>query len=626
MSIRRNNGFFFLITTTLIFISLISAHYLNKRHQLINANITQTANDALHQLTYSEYEYDGARTQLASIVELLSQGLNLYEYVLNPTEPNQHLVERGWASVARNQKWYTQIRFINTQGKEAIQLDYSRADGSVESNHHYQDISDRAFFKYAETLKEGEVGHWSIDLEMENGQYTIPYRPALRIISPVTTKGKRYGYLVLNVDVEYLVSRLNFAATDEFAPEFINENGFYLLSSVSNKIFGHLLEERKAFNFKSLYPDAWLVMESKKNGFVLDQGNLFVFNKVSIAPNQYIYMVVHIDPESLYQRSQASVNDLFLEGLFFILLVLTFTIPITVAMFYYRKRSSESQLARAALSGMSAVLISDREHLAIKINDEFTKLTGLNFEQVEFKDAIRNLLGSAHDDIYQQMLKIVMEQGVWEGEISFTPLEKTEQVTAIMRVQSVCTHASKVSYYISSIVDITERKALEHQLRRLSEKDALTNLWNRRKFEAELSNSAKQVERYPNAIHGCLALLDIDHFKRVNDELGHDEGDRVISVVGKSLLLLLRETDFIARIGGEEFAILMPHTPLSEAKLALNRLREGIELDDNIPITVSIGLTKLSADTKHCYKVADNALYQSKSQGRNRISVWDEEQ
>jgi diguanylate cyclase (GGDEF)-like protein len=189
-----------------------------------------------------------------------------------------------------------------------------------------------------------------------------------------------------------------------------------------------------------------------------------------------------------------------------------------------------------------------------------------------------------------------------------------------MRIQAII-EAGKVSYYITSIVDITERKELENRLRELSEKDSLTHLWNRRKFERELTLQTQLVERYPDDYSVCLCLIDIDYFKRVNDEQGHDQGDKVIVKVSDVLSEKLRVTDFLARIGGEEFAVIMPHTSTPEAQLVVERLRQAIELDESLTITISAGISDLSQDSTRSYKCADIALYESKTLGRNQVSL-----
>ena len=193
--------------------------------------------------------------------------------------------------------------------------------------------------------------------------------------------------------------------------------------------------------------------------------------------------------------------------------------------------------------------------------------------------------------------------------------------TAIMRVQAVKSSSGKVSYFITSLVDITVRKELEVRLRILSERDSLSKLWNRRKFEEQLAYYSRMVERYPGDSQICLALIDIDNFKRINDELGHDEGDRVIARVAAILQESLRTTDFVARVGGEEFAILMPHTSTAEARRVLDRLRIEVQLSGGTKVTVSIGYTDLTGNSTHSYKCADIGLYESKSSGRNTISI-----
>lgn len=132
---------------------------------------------------------------------------------------------------------------------------------------------------------------------------------------------------------------------------------------------------------------------------------------------------------------------------------------------------------------------------------------------------------------------------------------------------------------------------------------------------------SQRIKRYPDSEHVSLALIDIDHFKRINDKYGHDIGDKVIGEVAQTLSTHLRETDIIARIGGEEFAIIMPHTPLDEAEVVVNRLRTAVKLESDLNITVSGGVTDICSKPGDSYKRADIALYESKTLGRNQVNV-----
>ncbi len=179
----------------------------------------------------------------------------------------------------------------------------------------------------------------------------------------------------------------------------------------------------------------------------------------------------------------------------------------------------------------------------------------------------------------------------------------------------------------SIVFDISERKKLEQRLEELSNKDSMTGLANRRHFNIL---AAREIDRGAR-LHSvfALAILDVDHFKRVNDEFGHAVGDRLLISLANILMANLRSIDIVARIGGEEFALLMPHTDLASARLLLDRLREDlaaatIPADDgrSVKFTVSIGVTIQQAgetDIAAMLARADKAMYEAKRLGRNRV-------
>ncbi len=167
------------------------------------------------------------------------------------------------------------------------------------------------------------------------------------------------------------------------------------------------------------------------------------------------------------------------------------------------------------------------------------------------------------------------------------------------------------------------------ELQLLARQDALTGLWNRRAFDEELHKEHKRVHRNDSTL--CLALLDVDHFKRVNDQLSHTVGDEVLKRIADVLKKQCRTVDLIARWGGEEFVILLPDTSLKAAVEVCERLRQKIEalnftdLSPQLNITVSIGLTTSDkVALTQLFSSADRALYKAKSAGRNCLVVDDE--
>ncbi|MCW8332483.1 sensor domain-containing diguanylate cyclase [Vibrio paucivorans] len=604
----------------LVFSLIIFGYYYQRYTTLKQENIQQSAKEALFQLAYSEREYRSLRSQMVSIANLLSHSQSIYDYLIAPTNANKRTLEEVWSSIAVNQKWYTSVRFIDTKGMEKIKVNYSVARNIATPEVMLEDISHRDYFKHALTLADREIGSWGIDLEQDLGEFVIPYTPTLRVMIPVTMMGRRAGYLIINLDVWYLSSRLNYSPNNDFRPEVINEEGFYIASHHGGKLFGDLIERRRDFNIAKQFPDAWLTMNNKKVGYVVEDDTLVAFTKLKLSESQSLRLIIQVSQQQLKQRAARDVNDLYQEAIFVFLLMLLFAVPTTSMLLHYHKRNIESKLARAALNGMSAVMISDKSHRVVMVNEEFCNMTGYRPNQVTNRNLLKILLGERKIEKLIDVLDIVSQRRRWEGELRIKNASGGE-FTVITRIQAVLSANIKVDYYITSFVDISARKELEERLRTLSEKDELTGLWNRRKFESELVKSAQLVERYGAEQAMCLALVDIDHFKRVNDEKGHDEGDRVIRVVGHTLAETLRNTDFIARIGGEEFAIIMPHTSVQEAALVLNRIRQAVEKHSDLTVTVSAGFTDLTSNSNRSYKWADIALYESKDLGRNLVSL-----
>lgn len=164
------------------------------------------------------------------------------------------------------------------------------------------------------------------------------------------------------------------------------------------------------------------------------------------------------------------------------------------------------------------------------------------------------------------------------------------------------------------------------QEREIARRDPLTQLPNRQGFDQRLEQEIARSDRYGQPL--SVALIDVDHFKNVNDQFGHLAGDRVLRILAKEMHSQLRKTDFLARYGGEEFVILLPEADLDNARIAVEKMRQHISQcpfhfqDDPVQITISAGIALRQADEtiEHWLHRADQALYRSKEAGRNRTS------
>jgi len=171
--------------------------------------------------------------------------------------------------------------------------------------------------------------------------------------------------------------------------------------------------------------------------------------------------------------------------------------------------------------------------------------------------------------------------------------------------------------------------ALENaRLYELAITDAMTKLFLKRYFQLRLDDEFKRAERYRGKV--AMAMIDIDHFKRINDTYGHTKGDEVLISVAKSIKENFRDVDIAARYGGEEFSVIMPEVSKEDALIAAERLRKTVESvphelnGKNVVITISIGLAEAPKDAATplaLIEAADAALYRSKETGRNRCTL-----
>ncbi len=189
---------------------------------------------------------------------------------------------------------------------------------------------------------------------------------------------------------------------------------------------------------------------------------------------------------------------------------------------------------------------------------------------------------------------------------------------------------NEIAYMFIYVQDVTEVAIYEHKLIQMNEKDGLTGIYNRRYLELKLKEEFNRHKRYSRDF--SLIMFDIDHFKRVNDEYGHQCGDFVIQSVCSRITSLVRNIDIFARYGGEEFCCMLPETGLEGALQVAERFRKAVEeqenqYDDlNIKVTISLGVSELREEMvspEIIMKKADDALYRAKHEGRNRVEIMD---
>lgn len=294
----------------------------------------------------------------------------------------------------------------------------------------------------------------------------------------------------------------------------------------------------------------------------------------------------------------------------------------------------EQRIAAIAFESQQGMMITDAYSVILRVNKAFTDITG--FAAGEAIGQRTSLLSSGRHDkaFYRDMWAQLNRSGAWEGEI-WNRRRNGEVYPERLSISAVRDEQGLVTHYVAAFMDITFSKAAEDEIRRLAFYDALTGLPNRRLLSDRLGQAMATGAR--NSRHGALMFIDLDDFKNVNDLLGHHNGDLLLQKAGGRLRDLVRETDTVARFGGDEFVVLLadlPEQSVDAAQLA-ERVAEAMLAALNRPyvldgqtrqISASIGIAMFSGSThsiEEMLRRADLSMYESKQKGKNRLQFFD---
>jgi diguanylate cyclase (GGDEF)-like protein/PAS domain S-box-containing protein len=275
-----------------------------------------------------------------------------------------------------------------------------------------------------------------------------------------------------------------------------------------------------------------------------------------------------------------------------------------------------------------AIMITDSKLNIVDVNEAFTTVTRYQREDVLGKNP-HILTSGKHDKaFYEKLWTALKSKGHWEGEI--WNRKKTGEVypewlsiTAVMQAGS-----DEADYYCAIFSDITRRKRAEEKLEAYAYQDPLTGLPNRRTCLIQLDTVMKTAKR--DKTLAAVLFIDLDRFKPINDEYGHHVGDELLKVVSERLQATIREEDIVARIGGDEFLVILKRLRQKEdsvnlAKKLIASITKPIEVEDvtcKIGMSVGIASYPLHAKTaRDLLELADSAMYLSKTKGGNSITL-----
>jgi diguanylate cyclase (GGDEF)-like protein/PAS domain S-box-containing protein len=275
------------------------------------------------------------------------------------------------------------------------------------------------------------------------------------------------------------------------------------------------------------------------------------------------------------------------------------------------------------------IMVTDATPVIVRVNRAFTEVTGYDAAEVQGRNPRILASGRHGHDFYQKMWEAIITHGAWEGEI-WNRRKNGEIYPEVLAISAIRDDHGEVTHYIGIFRDITLRKERETRLQHVFHHDPLTDLPNRVLFLDRLEHSIRRARRLEKQIG--LLFIDLDNFKAINDTAGHLAGDRALQEVATRLTSVVRNMDTVARMGGDEFAILLSDITSHEqvaalATRVLDVLSHPIELTGRAytcrcSIGISLGPLR-DDDSEHLLERADSAMYLAKRSGGGRYAFAD---
>lgn len=557
---------------------------------------------------------------LDSIVKNLSRSATLREFVKHRADDELLRVQDLFVTVTNMNRNIMQLRYIDKNGMEIVRVNKKNRydEASLISMDKLQNKASRDYFKDVSNMKDEKVWYSSFDLNMEHGKVELPYKPTIRVAIPLFDEHQSFeGMLMVNLLTKNLLNSISNSST--FEHYIVDKDGNYIIHP----------DEKYSFNKYTGVPRTINKDFPKNASKILSKGesfeNHYVYRLNDIIKNKDEALLI-LKPKKEYQEQ--FLKDRVISTIYIIILSILASV---LMAFFASKKPSELQralfVANRELKRFASIL--DKYVVSARVKRDSTIAEVSSAFEVSSGYSKEELIGQPmsiirHEDtpmsLYTELWKNVLSDKAWDGEIKNK--KKDGSVFWLeQHIVAVKNESGEVESFLSVSQDITLKKELEV----LSSIDKLTGILNRRKLDEFLDYEVEIAKRHKHDL--SLIIVDIDHFKEVNDTHGHQVGDIVLFEVTKMISSLVRKSDIFGRFGGEEFLIICPHTTEEEALVLSEKLREEVSSYHFNKVgykTISLGIAQLrdEDDAQSLVKKADIALYEAKNSGRNRAIIY----
>ncbi|WP_086479667.1 sensor domain-containing diguanylate cyclase [Oceanospirillum sanctuarii] len=614
--------------------------------------------DGLKSRTAERHQYllDLAESQIHEFILRITQDIqqlsilpSVSEYLALPNAVNRRTLEETFAATSHIYGRYDQIRLLDLKGQELIRVNYHAGGPVAVPQSLLQNKADRYYTREGMQLNPGEFYLSPLDLNVENGEIEKPLKPVIRAVNLLrNSSGKPQALLILNYRAGDFLNNFRALFSHGGRGMLINNDGYWLSNHERMNEWGWQLGQPDK-QISQWNPELWLKIQDSKFGRFDSESEMVSFR--TIQPSSFDKLVdgrfasssglkQDVKIQSWYALVQ-STRDQWLEDAFyhhpavklfiFSLYLATFALIWLFLKHKADKKLNAEQQARYTSELEDLYYNAPIGYLTI---DAETRITNANRKILEYLQYGReDLLGHRLTDIlspdsHKELMAAITTRH--SGELRMEARCKDGSWLPVNSAISSKFDGTALTMSRCSVQDISLQMELEQRLRNLANTDALTGAYNRRYTEILFLEALEHLADGDLGGELSILVLDIDHFKAINDNYGHGAGDEVLVAFTKLCLQCIGSKGHFSRFGGEEFLVLMPQSDSAQAVRLAEKIRQEteklvVETSDRreVRFTVSIGIAVYQHSSHEnldqLIHRADEKLYEAKRSGRNRV-------
>lgn len=548
-----------------------------------------------------------------NIVKSLANNEIIKDFSTNKNTHKKEDLEILFLAIANSNNVIMQARLIDKNGKEIIRVDRNKEnqEAFLVDKLSLQDKSQREYFKTLSISPKNTIWHSKLDLNIENDKVEIPYKPTFRVAIPLFEEDKFTGIVIVNVLMNNLLQAISTSSV--FEHYIVDKDGNYILHPNDEFSFNKYKNINR--NLKDDFEDG------------LNTKGIYIYQLKDALKNDDSAMMI-LKTKKNYHKELLSVKF----NIAIIVLSLTVALSLLMALFVSKTPTKlQEKLLKAyeKLDEFTSILNkyvitakTKPDSTIVEVSDAFTKVSGYSKNELIGKSI--SIIKHPEQDrkIIKDLWINISNKQVWIGNIKNKKKSGEEYWLEQTIIPKLDEDKKNIESFLSISIDITAKMELE----KMASIDKLTDIYNRRMIDQFLQVEIEIASRHNEEL--SLMIIDIDHFKHVNDNYGHLVGDMVLSQLSKIISDNIRNSDIFGRYGGEEFLIICPKTNKDNAFILAEKLRIVVNeftFDEVGHKTVSIGIADFQKDDtiESLFKKADRALYEAKNSGRDKCVVYE---